>query len=180
MVIISIEKARCALKSFMIIVYENLEVTKWMGLPEFIDKCYNEKLESIVKAENEACKAVLKLMESDYPDPIKDFFADTGKRYAMTNNNEECQRFLIDYFKWLSYEAGEKLTADEIVTEKAGEVKTTVTETIKETITIVKELPGKVIPGDGGLFGIGNKVLLGVVGVIVALVVILIILVKVK
>lgn len=138
--IITVEKARSKLKSFMIIVYSNLEVTKYMKLPEFIDKCYEDKLEGIVEREKEACKAVLKLMETDYPDPIKEYFADTGERYAMTNNNAECQRFLLNYFKWLSYEADEKPTVDEIIKEKAEESVKTITE---KTIIVIEKIPAK-------------------------------------
>ena len=71
--------------------------------PEMIDTIFVKKtVNTINKSNRKSCDAVLELMKDDYPVPIRDFFKETGKRYAMTNNDAECKRFLIDYLNWLT------------------------------------------------------------------------------
>jgi len=67
----------------------------------FISEQFDKTTNKAIEKERYACKAVLDLMKTDYPDPIKKFFEESGKRYAMTRNNEECKRFLKDYYSWL-------------------------------------------------------------------------------
>ena len=71
--------------------------------PEMIDTIYVKKTENTINnSDRKSCKTVLELMKDDYPVPIRDFFTETGKRYAMTNNDAECKRFLVDYLNWLT------------------------------------------------------------------------------
>lgn len=178
--ILSVEEWRAKAKAFLDIVSSYM-VIKYPS-QDYRDTSYQEKLSGIIANEPDKCNKVTSLLNRDY-EAIMGFFDETGKKYYMTGGNEEeCGKFLNDYFFWLANKTSEGYKEEEVietVVEEAKEAATTVTETIRETITIIKEIPGKIIP-DSGILGIGNKVLLGVVGVIVALVVILIILVKVK
>lgn len=56
---------------------------------------------SDIEKTNNACISVKDLMVQHYPEPMKTFFDESGKRYAMTKNNNECKRFLTDYLYWM-------------------------------------------------------------------------------
>lgn len=63
----------------------------------YIKKTYDK----IQKAET-PCIAVRELMRTDYPEPMKTFFRETGKTYSVTGGNKsECKRLLTDYLNWL-------------------------------------------------------------------------------